>query len=295
VSEQTSSEEGSSCEDGGVSSFLRSLLHGIPWSERAQIEETLEFDLPAGGIIDLHNANGKTRVIGEDRENIRVLAIKHARAESEAAARQLLGEIHLEVAEISGVLEIDVEIPRKWNRHGSVDLEMRVPRELEMKVSSANGKLCLQGLRCNVHARSGNGSISLHDIVGDIDITTANAKVSCACTCGRLIARSSNGKIEVGEHSGSIDAITSNGLIRATLDKLSQAGVSLATSNGRIVLELPDRPDAEVDIRVDNGVIKNELVLGQESRESNGRLRGRLGRGGIPIKLRTSNGTISLR
>ncbi len=130
---------------------------------------------------------------------------------------------------------------------------------------------------------------------GDIDITTANAKVDCDCTSGRLVARSSNGKIEIGGHDGSVDASTSNGLIRASLVHLSSEGVTLATSNGRIVLELPKEPNAEVDIRVDNGVIRNELCLGGQTDEANGRLRGRLGRGGTPIKLRTSNGTISLR
>ena len=284
-----------SCEEGGLSSFLRSLLAGIPWSESSSCEETVEFDLPGGSAIDVHNANGRTRIIGEERRGVVLLAVKHARAETQQAAQRLLDDIRIDASEVGGTLELDVEIPRKWNRHGSVDLEIRVPRQIETRVSSANGKLCLQGLRCAVNARSSNGSVRIEDVVGDIDITTANAKVSCACTCGHLVARSSNGKIEVGDHRGSIDASTSNGLIHASLEELAKEGVSLATSNGRIVLELPREPDAEVDIRVDNGVIRSELSFGPKSTETNGRLRGRLGRGGVPIKLRTSNGTISLR
>ncbi len=289
-------DDGEKCDEtGGLSSFLRSLLAGIPWSESASVEEQITFDVPRGNVIDVHNANGKTRVIGEDRSDLSLRAVKHARAETQQAAQQLLDDIGVDAAEVSGTLELGVEIPRKWNRHGSVDLEIRVPRRLETRVSSANGKLCLQGLRCTVRVNSSNGSVRIDDVVGDIDITTANAKVSCACTCGRLVARSSNGKIEVGEHRGSIDASTSNGLIHATLEQLAREGISLATSNGRIVLELPEEPDAEVDIRVDNGLIRSELSFGSRASESNGRLRGRLGRGGVPIKLRTSNGTISLR
>jgi DUF4097 and DUF4098 domain-containing protein YvlB len=150
-------------------------------------------------------------------------------------------------------------------------------------------------LRCAVHAHSANGSVRIEDVIGDIEITTANAKVICGCTAGRLIARSSNGKIEVGDHSGSIDASTSNGLIHVCLSQMAPEGVVLATSNGRIVLELPQDPDAEVDVRVDNGVINSEYDLGSGKEDIAGRLRGRLGRGGIPIKLRTSNGSISLR
>ena len=135
----------------------------------------------------------------------------------------------------------------------------------------------------------------ISDVIGDVEVSTSNAKVSCDCTCGRLLARSSNGKIELDEHRGSVDASTSNGLIRAALEQVGLEGVHLATSNGRIVLDLPDEVDADVDLRVDNGLIRNDRQLCKATRETNGRLRGRLGRGGALIKLRTSNGSISLR
>jgi len=99
----------------------------------------------------------------------------------------------------------------------------------------------------------------------------------------------------VDRHCGSIDASTSNGLIRAALEEVGKGGVQLATSNGRIVLELPEEVDADVDIRVDNGVIRNDRPLCQCFREKDGQIRGRLGSGGSLIKLRTSNGAISLR
>jgi hypothetical protein len=281
--------------ESGLGGFFKSLLSGIPWSESSIREGSTTLGVPSAGIVSVHNSNGRTRVVGEDRDDIVLFTRKHARAETEAAAEQLLDDIRIDTDRTGGLLDVEVVIPRKWNRHGSVDLEIRLPREIEVRASSSNGKLCLMGMRCGVRAHSSNGSVRIEDVVGDIEITTANAKVSCDCTCGRLVARSSNGKIELGEHSGSIDASTSNGLIHASIDKLSREGVNLATSNGRIVLELPDDPNAEIDIRVDNGVIRNELDLGSAGEESNGRLRGRLGHGGCPIKLRTSNGTISLR
>jgi len=204
-------------------------------------------------------------------------------------------DIQLVSKEINGVLSLEVQTPRRWKRHGNAHLEVRVPRELEISVSANNGKICIEGIRSHVSARSSNGSVRVSDIVGDVDVTTSNAKVCCDGTCGRLTARSSNGKIELGEHRGSIDATTSNGLIRASLEEVGVDGVVLATSNGRIVLELPQDVDVDVDLRVDNGVIRTLRELQKRNGEDAGRLRGRIGRGGTPIKLRTSNGTISLR
>jgi DUF4097 and DUF4098 domain-containing protein YvlB len=295
MSRRRAAGEGVVSMGGGLGGFLRSLLSGIPWSEVAERVDTLRFAPPAGGLLRVRNANGRIEVVGEERDDVSVELAKRARAESQDEARHLLDAIRLARRETPESLDVEVEVPRRWNRHGHVNLRVHVPRQVRLQCESVNGKLCVSGMRAAVGARSSNGSISVDDVVGDVDVFTANAKVACSSTCGALVARSSNGKIEIGAHRGSVDASTSNGLIRATLEALGRDGVRLATSNGRIVLELPDEVDADVDLRVDNGIVRNERELRDATRSTDGRLRGSLGRGGVPIKLRTSNGSISLR
>ena len=292
-SDSDSSEEKSSTS--GFGDMLRSLFSRMPWGEARSIEEILTVPAPAGRAISIRNANGKTRVIGEDRDDIEILITKSVRSDCPDLAKKLLESITLQNSGSADVLEIEVQIPRRCSRRGIAHLELRVPRDTQVALSSTNGKICLQGLDRSVRARSSNGSVSIREVHGDIDVTTANAKVACLCTHGHLRARSSNGKIEVGGHNGSIDASTSNGVIKASLDILGTLGVSLTTSNGRIALELPDCPDADIDIHVENGIIRNALELEDETGDSNGRIRGRIGKGGTPIRLRTSNGMVSLR
>jgi DUF4097 and DUF4098 domain-containing protein YvlB len=224
-----------------------------------------------------------------------VRATKVARAESREAAGTLVREIRVLCGLVAGALELEVDVPRRWNRRGHAHLEARVPRGTSVEVSTSNGKICVENLCGTVRARSANGSVGVAGVVGDIEVNASNAKVCCSCTRGHLVARSSNGKIQLEDHRGSIDASTSNGLIVASMEELGREGVQLATSNGRIVLELPEAVDADVDIRVDNGVIRNDRSLCKATSERAGRLRGRLGSGGTPIRLRTSNGSISLR
>src|SRR5208337_1741050 len=107
----------------GLGGFLRSLLAGIPWSERAERVDTHSYKAPRGGAVRIHNANGKTMVVGEDRDDIRVKSCKRARAESSDAAGQLLDAIRIVDTENASGLELEVEAPRKWNRHGSANLE----------------------------------------------------------------------------------------------------------------------------------------------------------------------------
>jgi DUF4097 and DUF4098 domain-containing protein YvlB len=280
---------------GRFAGFLRSLLAGIPWSERAEGKEELHFDPPRGGVFRLHNANGKTRVCGEDRSDIEVQVAKTVRAESAEAAHRLLEQIRVASVENDDALELEVEIPSKWNRRGCANVEVRLPRAMHVELSTVNGRVEIAGLRGRVRARSSNGSACITDIAGDIEVATSNAKVCCSGTRGKLVARSSNGKIEIDDHRGSVDASTSNGLIRASLEEVGKEGIQLATSNGRIVLELPEEVNADVDIRVDNGIIRNDRKLCRATRETNGRVSGQLGSGGALIKLRTSNGSIALR
>jgi hypothetical protein len=278
----------------GLKGLLRSLLPGIPWAERAESEETQVLKPPQGMVFRVHNSNGVTRIAGEDRDDIQLTIHKTARAESSEAAEALLREIRLQIDDLGERLDVEVEIPRRWNRRGSANLCIKLPRRMEVWVAAANGRVDVEGIRGGVHARSTNGSAKVSDVVGDVEVGTTNAKVSCCGIQGSLTARSSNGKIEIDQHRGSVDASTSNGLIRASLDAVGAGGVLLCTSNGLIVLDLPDDVDADVDMRVDNGIIRNDRELDQMGRETGGRVAGRLGAGGKSIKLRTSNGSISL-
>lgn len=283
-------------EKRGLGGFLRSLLSGLPWHERAEADETLELGTPPGGMIRVDNANGCTVVVGEDRPTVEIRVHKAARGSSEEEALQLARSIRVNTREdASGVLDVEVSLPGRWTHRGRADLEIHAPRTLRIQVTASNGRVCLSGMRAAVRLHSSNGPVRVDDVVGDVEVHTSNARVETRCTCGRLVARSSNGKMDLEDHRGSVDAATSNGMIHCEVVDVGKEGVLLVTSNGRIALELPDQVDGDVDIRVDNGLIRTLRDVGHSVRENAGRLKGTLGRGGIPIRLRASNGTISLR
>jgi len=143
----------------GFGGFLRSLLSGIPWSERASVDERIRIDAPASHVLRVHNSNGRTTVIGEERDDIEVLVSKTARAESADAARQLLEEIRLIHGMSGDMLELDVEVPRRWNRRGHANLELHVPRGMSVDVTVSNGKITVTNLRGRVRARSSRFSV----------------------------------------------------------------------------------------------------------------------------------------
>ena len=59
---RTCSDDVDTNGEGSFGNFLRSLLAGVPWSERAEREEVLHIPRAANKSFRLYNANGRTRV-----------------------------------------------------------------------------------------------------------------------------------------------------------------------------------------------------------------------------------------
>lgn len=278
----------------GFGEFLRRLLAGIPWSDRAETAETLTFARPRQ-LLRVDNAHGRVRVVGEKRDDLQVRARKVARAESEAAARALAAAIRVAASRTGSTLSLSAEVPRRWHRTGQLHLEIRVPSDLRIEISTACGRVAVEGLRAPLRVHSDHGAVCVLDVKGDVEIETSGARVSCCAVEGHVVARSANGKVQLERHRGSIDAATCNGAIHARLEALGPGGVELATSNGRILLELPDPADADLDLRIDNGLIRSQRALEPCTRRTPSRLVGRVGRGGIPVRVCATNGSISVR
>ena len=144
----------------GFGGLLRTFFARMPWSETLTEEEVVVVPAPSGRSITIRNANGKTRVYGETREDIEIRIKKSVRTDCPDRAAKLLELIHLRNAETGDVLDVEVQIPRRCSRHGLADLELRVPRDTEVSLSSNNGKITLEDLKRSIHARSSNGSAS---------------------------------------------------------------------------------------------------------------------------------------
>ena len=97
--------------EGGFGRFVRSLLAGVPWAEHAEREDVLVLPRPRSGVFRIHNANGRTRLVGEERSDIEVVAERNTRAESSEAARALLDAIRVLHEETDEALSLEVDVP----------------------------------------------------------------------------------------------------------------------------------------------------------------------------------------
>ncbi len=246
--------------------------------EEEVVERTVEFAL--GGRLTIVNVNGDISVNSWDRNEVKMKAVKRARAESEEAARSLL-EMTTVLFDRTGLgIDIRTDAPKKpgRNRNVSVAYTVTVPKEIDLELKTINGTIEVKDISGAVDAKTTNGRIGLEGITGSIQAGTANGKIGLLEVLGPINAKTTNGSIRVavggsGEQQHEVRAATTNGGIEVTLPKGLNANLKASTVNGKIKTDFP------------------VTVKGLISKSVDGVING----GGELIHLKTVNGSIRLK
>jgi hypothetical protein len=142
-----------------------------------------------------------------------------------------------------------------------------------IRLSTSGGSLHLLNLNGTIHAETSGGSAEGDNIEGDLFVHTSGSSIrltNLAC---------------------SLDAETSGAGIHVAMAKLGKF-IKLGTSGGNIDLEIPNGQGVNLDI--DAGRIKTASLTNFSGSQEKGRMNGTLNGGGIPVRLNTSGGAVSL-
>jgi DUF4097 and DUF4098 domain-containing protein YvlB len=227
--------------------------------------------LRPGSEVRLTNINGGVTFEAWDRPEVRIEAEKRVKAGSDEAARKLMSQIRIEVANTPSGLRIDTRLPKReeggmlaqlFNGGGDVNMDVsykvHVPRHVALDVESSNGAITVTGTQGNAHLET------------------------------------SNGRITVAGLAGSLQAETSNGAIDAELTDLASGELSLESSNGGIAVRLPRDARLSVDAATSNGSVRSDFPV-EGGRTGKSRLKGEINGGGARLFIRTSNGSVAIR
>lgn len=209
--------------------------------------------LPAGGTFAVANVNGSVEVEGWDRQEVQVRAVKTTKGN-----RADLERVHVDVSTEPGKVLVQTLYPEDAGVEVLVDYRIRVPRNVRL-----------------AGVQTVNGNVTIRDVDG------------------QLAARAVNGDLELAGDHGGVQARTTNGNIRFESHRAAlSGGVTLETINGSIVVGLPAESHADLEVITMNGDFRSELPLKVQGSSGDREFRGRLGRGGSPLQVRTVNGGI---
>ena len=220
------------------------------------------YPLAADGRVSLSNINGAAHIVGWDRNEVRVDAIKYAHRQ------ERLDEAKIIVDASNNRVSIRTQYPEhnnNWNwgnddNPASVEYTITVPRNARLdKIELINGGLDIKGVAGEVEASCINGSLVASELGGRVELSTVN------------------------------------GTLKAQLDRLSNSPMQLSSVNGSVSLTLPSDAQAELVATTVHGGISNDFGLSVDRHQWVGRdLHGKLGDGRTQIKLSNVNGAIHI-
>jgi hypothetical protein len=233
--------------------------HSATLAGRAADEWTRTYDMAPGGEFQIVAGNGSVDVRGGPGERIEVRAERIARAETDAAASDILPRIRIRediapnkvVLQTEGLSGIVIGVEVQVNYHVTMPAALRL------------------------RARSSNGSITIADMEAPV------------------VASSSNGAIACTNHRGGVDVRAVNGDVTIDLAAFDKDPVDLRSTNGRVDLALPADAAGTLSATCVNGKIDvTDVPFEPFGEQSQRRVRGRFNAGGTPIDISAVNGSI---
>jgi hypothetical protein len=189
-------------------------------------------------------------------------------------------EVRVTDRQIANRVELEVRIPSgRWGPgNHSVRVEVRAPRETAAEIHTGDGRILVRGLHGDTRLVTGDGSITAEALDGSLDARTGDGRIAVRGRFDSLNLRTNDGSIEAEAQPGSKVA----------------AGWRIQTGDGSVRLRLATDLAADLDVHTGDGSISSELPVAVSGLRSESSLRGKLNGGGLPLTVRTGDGSIRL-
>ncbi len=271
-----------------------------------------EFTVGDYAEVEVSTSGGRIEVIGKSTTKVTVNAIAYVNGRRSSNAN--LDNWSITIEEIQGkiVAKAENESNMGWLRcckDESIAFEIETPVNTELNARTSGGSVSIENLSGNQYARTsggrmeanniqGNvemrtsgGAIRLENIEGQAEVATSGGSIRANKVTQGLKARTSGGSLNLQEISGSLEARTSGGSIEVLLINPIEY-IEVSTSGGNVTVEVPE--NLGYDLELMGSRVRTELrnFTGSSSRDT---IKGAMNGGGIPLKARTSGGSVSLK
>ncbi len=200
--------------------------------------------------------NGGVTVRGWERADLQIRSRIVATADTQQEADSLAGRVRV-LAE-GGRIRSEGP-PALDDASWSVSVDLMVPREYGLNLTTVNGGISITDVRGRLEFRTTNGGVSLTDVGGDVRGRTTNGGVT----------------------------------VRLSGDGWHGQGLDVQTQNGGVRLHVPDGYSARLEAATTNGSVRCAIPVTVQGAISH-RISAVLGQGGAPLTLATVNGGVTI-
>jgi hypothetical protein len=201
-----------------------------------------------------------------------------------------------------------------WNHDKRLHIEVRMPRQGDLQVSTGDGSVETSAIDGTVTIHTGDGSVKANSLSGTIDLHTSDGSITVDTLKGDIRLRTGDGSIEARDLDGKVEADSGDGHIRlggrfealnvktgdGSVDTRvlpgSKMGTSwtLRTGDGSVDLALPSDFQADINATTGDGHISLGIPVTVEGTFSKSEVRGKMNGGGQTLTIHTGDGSIRL-
>jgi DUF4097 and DUF4098 domain-containing protein YvlB len=238
---------------------------GEGYGGRFTSQESKTFAVSGTPRVNIGTFDGSVVVHGWDKPEVMYVVTK--RADEDATLKQIAVKAEQQGSSISIIASSD-------ENEGNAQIEVHVPRQASVHVSSEDGSLNLNGVSGDLTLRTGDGSIQVNNAGGQLQAVTGDGSIAVMGFDGQVEARTGDGSISM---DGNFNSVTAR------------------TGDGSISLAVPPGSNFTVETNAENTVIPEGLLLTEDVTPTQRVRRWRVGNGGKVFVLNTGDGRIVVR
>lgn len=193
-----------------------------------------------------------------------------------------------------------------------ISYDVVVPKETRLRANTGSGEIRIDDISGATNARSGSGSLQIHNIGADLDANTGSGEIEATGISGAARAQTGSGDVRleltgngaVRAHTGSgevtirgakgmLDASTGSGDIRAEGSVASSW--SIHTGSGEVRIAVPHDAKFTLQARSSSGSVHSDIPITVNGSMERHALRGAVNGGGPTLDVSTSSGSITIQ
>jgi Toastrack DUF4097 len=266
------------------------------------VREERRFTVNGQPELRLRTFDGSIRLKSWDRNEV-LVEIERRGPDSETAKR-----LAVDTSQQGNTVVVEVPEPREGRdriRFGSwqspsVSLVVTAPRRMTLDARTGDGSISADDLAGSIALNTGDGSIRVRRVDGGLTAHTGDGSISISDVNGQLDAESGDGSIDVDGRFEAVNVRSGDGSVRvdASTGSMLKNDWNITTGDGSISVHLPGNIDAELDAHSNDGRVHADGFNGLTSSDrddDSGTVRGRLGKGGRSLRVRSGDGSITIR
>ena len=261
------------------------------FKERDEINRT--YQLAPGTHVEVSSIRGPVVITNGDSATAEVQIIRTARTREDL-------EYHKIEVEQSGnsLIVRGVQEPEQRQRENVMvnhQVILKLPRSIDLKVSSVSGSLKAGDVDGQTVVSSISGSARLGNVGGKLQVSSISGNLEIGNVGADARVNSVSGNLGIGQVNGSLNVQSVSGSLKTTLVSLSPQGIHINSVTGSIEIGFKSEVNADFKAVGISGQVNLDLPgVTRDSESQLPNVRARIGAGGTPITITSVTGSIRL-